>query len=145
MPSSKFNQRPVPKRRPPICIAPAGSCLPDYDLNNPPFLNAFIDWWDLDPLDPIGGRGYCILNKIGPEPTYYGESAAAGTRIGAEVWPTGAPPHWHVDAILFWEARPPAIWHFTNVWINPDLPFDSGLLRDINIPGQDYRFARILN
>lgn len=145
MPSSKFNQRPVPRRRPAICIAPAGSCLPHYDFNNPPFLQATIDWFDLDPLDPIGASGYCLLAKTGPEPRYYGESAPAGTRIAAEVWATGTPPLWNVDAILFWEARAPVTWHFTAVTVDPDVPFDSGLLSNINLPGQDYRFARILN
>lgn len=145
MPSSKFNQRPVPKRRPAICIAPAGSCLPPYDFDDPPFLQAFIDWWDLDPVDPIGASGYCVLAKTGPEPTYYGQAAPAGTRIAAEVWATGTPPLWNVDAILFWLTGPAIIWHFTDVPVDPQVPFDSGLLQDINIPGQDYRFARILN
>lgn len=145
MPSSKFNQRPVPKKRPAICIAPAGSCLPGYDLDNPPYLQGYVRWIDLDPLRPVTASGYAFLSKTGPQPTYYGESALAGTRIAAEVWPTGPPGRWNVDVILFWESDPPETVHFTNVYVDPTKPFDSDALEVVTIPGQDFQQARIMN
>jgi len=119
--------------------------LPQYPWNDPPYLTGVIEWWDLDPLDPIGASGYVHLDKTSSEPRYYGEAQGYIPKVAAEVWFTGTGNLWQVNAILLWEGRPPIVWPFTDVYVDPDEPFDSQLLSDVVIPLQDYRRARILN
>ncbi len=145
MPSSKFNRRPVPRLRPPICIAPAGSCYPTYELNEPPFLQAAIQWWDLDPLYPVGMDGYAVLDKVSSEPRYYGVSRPAPNKVGCEVYPAGPPNRWNVDCFILWQTDPPQTWNFVNVYVDPEVYWDTGLLRRIWIPLQDYQICRIVN
>ena len=89
-------------------------------------------------------RGFARLQKIDDAPTYLGRSHSDFPAVGAKVYPAANPDHWNIDAILYQAADRTETWYFQNLYIDPNQPFDSGWLRDINIPGQDYRLAHIL-
>lgn len=144
MTSSKFNRTPVPRLRPPICIAPAGSCLPPFPNDDPIWLHGYVDWLDLDPLDPTEGSGYCFLEKVGPGRYYYGEAKFGPTGVAAECQHVGIGDLWDVTIYHLDDARPPYGHTWPNVLVDPNAPFDSGQLRTVTIPGQDTRACRIL-
>ncbi len=144
MPSSKFNRKPVPRLRPPICIAPAGSCLPPFPDDDPIFLSASIDWLDLDPLDPTRGSASCLLQKVGPGRTYYGEAFFGQTGVAAGCNHVGIGDLWDVSIYHLDRDRAPYGHTWPNVLIDPEAPFDTGRLRTTTIPGQDFRECRIM-
>lgn len=67
----------------------------------------------------------------------------AGTRVGAEVWPAAGAGLWNIDATLYYPGHVPATWNFTDIPVDPNKPFDTGLIWDVNIPGADYRRIRL--
>ena len=144
MPSSKFNLVPMPILRPSVCKAPHGSCWPAWPPDRPMFTQAYLDLWDLDPLDPLGASGYTVMPMIDPSPTYAGISPDAENRVGAHITPAGPANRWNVTATLYPPGHAPVNWYWNNVYIDPNRPFDTGLLKQIVIPGQDYQNVRIM-
>lgn len=144
MPSSKFNRVPVPRLRPPICIPPAGSCYTKFPHDDPPFLNAFADWLDLDPLDPTQASGYCVLDKIGPGRTYYGQALYGTIGVGAGCAHTGVGPLWDLTIYHLDTSRAPYSVTWSDIWIDPTRPFDSQRLHIVNIPGRDEQIIHIM-
>lgn len=142
--SSKFNITPMPILRPAICKKPHGSCWPEWPPNRPMFCHAFLDLYDLDPLDPIGGSGYTQMPMTDPAPVYSGVSPDAPTRFGATIEPAGPTNVWKVTATLYPPAHAPQSWTWLHVEINPFQSFDTGLLRRVVIPTQDYQNVRIM-
>ena len=145
MPSNKFNQRPVPRRRPAICIAPAGSCLPKYETLIPIRLTIAFGWVDLDPALP---------------PEEQPQIFAFGTSDPR----TGDPPSWHIAhtqppwelhcwveleptpgrclvTLRLWYLEEHEDWVFPTVTFNPWKPFDTRPLTHTHIPFKDYRWV----
>lgn len=142
--SSKFNTHPRPMLRPSICKAPHGSCWPPWPIDQPLLLHAYLDLWDLDPADPIGGAGYALLNMIDPAPTWTGVSPPGATQVGAAIGPAAAPNFWNVTATLFPPDHASATWLWNDVYINPTKNFDTRLLQQLVLPGLDYQNVRIM-
>ena len=142
MPSSKFNQTPVPRRRPAICVAPLGSCAPPYDRRRPPSLSGYIHWVNADPEQPVYSFGliHCPHRDAGG--TYMGETELKTSRLGviiADQYPT---PSAIVAIWIFDQWRRPE-WHtWPDVPMPLDKPFDTRLLTTIYIPGNDFRIAQ---
>lgn len=142
MPSSKFNKRPVPRRKPSICIAPPGSCWPPYDVRRPPQLAGYVHWVDLDP-----GKEAVAFTLISTAPRtaggeYYGFKILANSRIDVLIhdqWPT---PTVHVLLWLLDPWRPPEPHYWLDVPMPLDKPLETHLLTTIYIPGSDFRIAR---
>lgn len=141
MTSSRFNQRPVPRRKPSICIAPAGSCLPEYDRRRPPNLYGLIHWRDLDPVSPMDAGGLIITGLRSPAGEYHGQQTVDLVTIGANIsdqWPTPI-----VNVQIFYDD---AFWgyqthNFPPVDMPIDEPFNTRLLQTIFSHGIDFRDA----
>ena len=142
--SSKFNIKPIPILRPAICKKPHGSCWPAWPPEQPLFVHAYLDLYDLDPADPIGASGYTQMPMVSPEPTYAGLSPPAPNRVGALIAPAAAPGYWNVEATLHPPAHASVSWFWFDVFIDPLRPFDTGLLHNVIIPGLDYQNVRIM-
>lgn len=99
--------------------------------------------YDLDPLDPIGATGYTIMPMIDPTPIYDGISPEAPNRLRARIFPAGPPNQWNVEATLYPPSPTPGYWYWYNVYVDPTRSFDTGLLRHVIIPNQDYQNVRI--
>lgn len=141
MTSSRFNQRPVPRRKPSICIAPAGSCLPLYDRRRPPQLHGLVHWKDLDPISPMHAAGCVTTGLRSPTGFYSGQVSYLQAIVGANIqdnWP--APT---VDVQLYYQD---AFWgllthDFPTVDMPIDQPFNTRLLSTVFIHGIDFRDA----
>jgi len=142
--SSKFNRHPMPILRPSICKKPHGSCWPPWPPERPMFTHAYLDLYDLDPLDPVGGSGYTVMPMVAEDPIYSGISPAAATRFGATIQPAGPAGLWNVETTLYPPDHAPVWWFWNDVPIDPLRSFDTGLLRNVVIPGQDYQNVRIM-
>lgn len=141
MPGSKFNRRPVPRRRPAICIAPAGSCLPPTDRRRPEYIAGFAQWTDLDPVAPTSAAGIIRAGPRSGGGTYAGEITTSGARLLAFIsdhWPT---PLVDVTLYIFDPYRNPEVFAFPTASCPLEQPFDTGLLTKIYIPGYDLRVA----
>ena len=139
--SSKFNQRPVRRRRPPICIAPPGSCLPPFDPRTPPNISGLVQWIDLDPLGWQQAKGIVVCGPRSGTGLYQGTIAIGDVILGAKVqdnWPTGS-----VDVqITYWDILWGQLSHsFPTVNMPIGEPFNTRHLTTIIIPGTDYRKA----
>lgn len=141
MPSSKFNKRPVPRRRPAICIAPPGSCLPPFDTRTPPDLYGWVNWRDLDPVSPMDAKSMMTTVPRSPTGLYKAIVVIGSATIGANIqdnWP--APT---VDVEIFYQD---AFWGYQS-WFFPtlsmpvDRPFNTGTLTAIFVPGTDFRIT----
>lgn len=144
MPSSKFNKQPVARRRPAICIAPAGSCLPAVDPRRPEYIHGCIQWLDLDPLGPADS---IAILRAGPRQLggeYSGEVTLENARLGVilkDEWPT---PTCIVQIWLFDPWRPPEYFTWPDVPLPLEKDFDTHLLTYIHIPAYDLRMARFM-
>lgn len=134
----------MPILRPAICKAPHGSCWPEWPPERPLFVQAYLDLFDLDPMDPIGASGYTQMPMIAPDPIYSGISPPADNRFAAMIGPAAAPNFWNVEATLWPPAHAPKSWNWTDIYIDPLKPFDTGLIRRVIIPNQDYQLVRIM-
>jgi len=113
-------------------------------MDEPAFCQAYLELVDLDPLDPVWGSGYAILKKIDAAPSYYGRSAAQAAIVAAHITKVGPGPLWNVTATLNYYSHPTDTWWWFNVYIDPEKPFDTGLLTQTVIPLMDYQRVRIL-
>lgn len=141
MTSSRFNRRPVPRRRPPICIAPAGSCLPDFDPRRPPNLYGLVHWKDLDPISPMNAGALIITGPRTPGGTYAGHVHLDDVTLGANItdaWPTPSVTVQITYEDPFWGFM---TYDFPPVDMPLDQRFDTRLLHTIFIHGIDYRDA----
>lgn len=141
MTSSKFGQRPPPRRKPSICIAPAGSCLPEYDRRRPLNLYGLVHWKDGDPIHKMHAGGLVITGPRSPAGEYHGEMTVDDVTIGANItdhWPTPIVDVqiFYVDAYWGYQAH-----NFPPVDMPIDEPFNTRLLETIFIHGIDFRDA----
>lgn len=141
MTSSKFNARPVPRRKPSICIAPAGSCLPAFDRRLPPNLYGVVGWKDLDPVGEMDAADMIrTLPRTGGG-VYAGHVHIPPVTLGAtitDLWPT--------PTVLVQISYQDPFWGYMTHDFDPvhmpiDEPFNTRMLRTTFIPGKDYRYA----
>jgi len=142
--SSKFNLSPLSILRPSICKKPHGSCWPAWPPDRPLFLHAYMELWDLDPLDPIGATGYTQMPMIDPAPIYDGTSPPAANRLRARLERAVLPNHWNLACTLYPPTPTPGFWVWTDIYVDPAKPFDTGLVRRLILPGLDYQKVRIM-
>lgn len=142
MPGSKFNKRPVARRRPAICIAPAGSCLPVYDGRLPDWVSGMVNWTDLDPVDPHSAAGIVRLGPRSATGKYSGHIHLPPVILGAEIQDNYPTPSATVS-LRYWDP----FWlqltfYFPTCPMPLDEPFDTHLLTQITIPLYDFRKCR---
>lgn len=142
MPSSKFSRSPVPRRRPPICIAPYGSCRPPYDRRRPLYLNGMVHWFDADIFFPANAAGLLRLGPRTPGGAYVGTTATGSATLGAAIQDYYPAPFVSV-AILIWDPwRNPEVFVFPDTPMPLDKPFNTRTLTHVFVPGMDTRTAR---
>lgn len=171
MPSSKFSQRPVPRRRPAICASlrrpitepPPGKvageilgwryCLPTLDSIYPKTLIGTWGHVDRDPGKPgienpvLHASG--LAPRVGTHPVHFHATGVfyppvegnIDTLLDCHIIHKQFLSYYKVTLWLWW------MWgtgEFTWdwVWISPTKPFDTGLLTDVVIPGRDYRYCQ---
>lgn len=78
------------------------------------------------------------MSKTGPGQTFEGISAPAETRIGCKIFPAGGLNLWTVEATLYFPGHVPAKWDIFDVYVDPQQPFNTGLLWKTWIPNADY-------
>lgn len=139
---SKFNKRPVARRKPSVCIAPAGSCLPLYDSRLPEHLIGYLQWRDLDPLEPIDAAAFLRTEARTPGGAYHCHYDSLTFQIGAIVQDNYPTPTVHVLMYVFDVWRLPEWFSFLDVPMPLDKPFDTHLLTKTFLPGTDLRVAR---
>ena len=144
MPSSKWNKRPTARRKPSICIAPAGSCLPFYDGRLPLRLNGVARWLDLDPLGPINAAGWIATARRTPGGLYAGQTPYSLGLLGVAIQDHYATPS---AAVTIWVTHP--IWGYQSFDLGTiamplDRNFDTGQLTFTHIPNYDLRQAWFL-
>ena len=142
MPSSKFNQRPTPRRRPAICIAPAGSCLQPYELFFPEKAFGFVTAVDVPP--PVAYNWHACFNtqKMATPPSYYQIRFWDEGRLEVLIQEQFPLPLWNLTLSITLEGQPPGTIEWTNIFIDPSKAFDTGLLTRIIVPGINYYRAR---
>lgn len=142
MPSSKFNQRPVPKRRPAICIAPAGSCLPPIDPLMPLNLVGSCGWMDLDPLTPVDLSALITTGNRQTPIAWSGQAILTQGTLSILIQQTDPAGFYDVTLGIDAPPQPPGHYTWPNVFIDPTQPFDTRLLTHVYLPGIDRGFAR---
>lgn len=113
-------------------------------LVKPRQLAGFVRWTDLDPALPQKPdvSSYVDLPQVNPTPTYEGSTAKNRFHVVARVQLQTAPDIYLVTLEL-WEL---GSWLESHSWsaVQVHFPFDTALLTNITIPGQDYRLARFM-
>lgn len=144
MASSKFNRRPVPRRRPPICRPPPKEPYDPVPEEKPRQLAGFARWTDLDPAieHPPDTHGYLALQKIDELPTYRGQTLPNTYHLVATVQLKTPPDVFLVKLDLYHDNYLEESHSWPAVQVH--FPFDTGLLTDVVIPNQDYRLARFM-
>lgn len=142
MPSSKFNQRPVPKQRPPVCIPPAGSCLPPYDVTKPERLSAAIVAVDVPPPVAYDWRPFTITNTRQSPPAYSKHITFPVGTLLLELHQQVPTELWTIRLTIELPPFAPGDITWPDVWIDPLAPFDTGLLTLVAWPGINYYRCR---
>lgn len=144
MASNRFNQRPVPHRRPSICNPPPVFPFPPVPPTKPRNLAGFARWTDLDPALPHRPdvHSYIDLDLINPTPTYQGSTPPAQFRITAIVQ-LQTPPDLFLVQIRCFDGGLYNEWHSWSA-VKVTVPFDTGLLTHTIIAHYDFRLARFL-
>lgn len=144
MASNRFNQRPVPHRRPSICHPPPVIPYPPVPPTKPRNLAGFARWTDLDPALEFKPdvHSYIDLQLINPTPTYEGSSPKNRFHLVVRVQ-LQTPPDLFLVTLELWQLGSLSESHPWSA-VRVTIPFDTGLLTDILIPHQDYRLARFL-
>lgn len=144
MASNRFNQRPVPRRRPAICHPPPVPPYVPVPLVKPRQLTGFVRWTDLDPAIPIPPdvSDYILLNQVGTGQVYEGQTPPNRYHVLATVQLQTAPDLYLVTLAL-WKL---GSWVESHGWsaVKVHFPFDTSLLTNITIPGRDFRLARFM-
>lgn len=143
MPSSKFNQRPVPKQRPPVCIPPAGSCLPPYDVTKPERLSAWIAAVDVPPPLAYDWHAFTITGTRQTPPSYSAAIAFPAGQLHLLLEQQVPAELWTLTFTITLPPFPPGFITWTNISIDPAAAFDTGLLTLVAWPGINYYRARL--
>lgn len=141
MTSSRFNQRPVQQRKPSICIAPTGSCLPEFDRRRPPDLYGFLWWKDTDPLGPMDATALFRTGPRSPAGIYTGHVHIGPVTLGATItdyWPT---PTVTVQVSYEDDFWPLETHDFPPVEMPIDQPFSTRILRETFFNGIAWRYT----
>ena len=142
MPSSKFNQRPVPRRRPAICISPAGSCLPPYDLVAPDKLTAVVAAVDIPPPIAYAWHAFTITGTRQTPPAYSALINFNEGDLGLLLEQDLPSQLWTLTFTITLLGFPPGDIIWTNIFIDPSKAFDTSLLTRTFVPGINYYRAR---
>lgn len=142
--SSKFNQRPFRRRRPPICIAPPKPALLDYDGRLPPKLTGFLQWLDLDPLGEMNAAAIITTIPRDGAGLYVGQATFGAVTLGVRVQDNH--PAASVDVRItyqdpFWGLL---TYDFPTTPMPLTQNFDTRLLTATFIPATDLRVARFM-
>lgn len=141
--SSKFSMPGPPSRKPPICHR-SPPCLDPLEPGAAPRrLNSMARWIDLDPLAPTDMAAYIDLQPTGPPWSYAGANPPTGYRLELECFRSVPPVLWSVVYRIYDPYRNPETFGWSNIYVDPDKPFDTGLLLHVFIAGSDYRMARV--
>lgn len=143
MPSSKFNQRPVPKQRPAICIAPAGSCLPPYDLAAPDTLTAALVAVDLTNPVPYDWRPFTATQTRETPPAYRQTLKFPDGTFQFRIKRQANPDLWTLTFYCTPAGWPLILVVWTDIFVDQAAPFDTRLLTKQYTPGTHYYRARL--
>lgn len=141
--SSKFNPSSPHQAPPPQCHkSPEPTPIP-IPPGFPEQLSAWVHWRDWDPLAPGEQASSFSLRQQGPAGNYHGCSASSGDRTCLTV--SFTPGTGSATVLLeYWDPyRNPDSFNMGPAQVDPDKPFDTGLLQDIVIPAIDFRYVRI--
>jgi len=112
-------------------------------MEYPPALWAYIVWVDLDPLDPIHGVGWARLLQPHIAHVYEGISSRSSVQVSATVRPAIQRWWWYINTVLHYHDHAPANYTWGAHFVNPDVPFNTGLLTVVNLPGKDFHKVHI--
>lgn len=142
--SSKFNQRPFRRRRPPICVAPPKPPHQTYPRRLPPRLTGFAQWTDLDPAGEQNAAAVITTGPRSPTGLYTGQRTFGDVILGIRIQDQAPAPA--VDVTITYEDPlwGPLSFTWPNVPMPNDKYFDTHLLTTTLIPVTDLRRARFM-
>lgn len=141
---SKFSRAPPRKKPPTICRKPPLEQLREVKFDFPRDLSASLIWIDLPPETP-----FTLSQQIGLLPTanpqiLVGATASSGTRLHLTVSYQKPPNNWKFKLALMAEEEPTQYQTWSDVYVDPNVPFDSGLLRYVSADLSRIRQIRVL-
>jgi len=141
---SKFSLRPQPLKRPTVCKKSPPATPPNL-LPSPPLqLNAYVDFVDLDPLQPGRQVAPFQLDWHTDLNRYFGRSGIGPSRL--ELTAVRKPNPDFYDVLLqVWDAyRTAEPFPFFDVYVDPSKPFDTGKFGEVILSGTDFRTLQLM-
>jgi hypothetical protein len=107
-------------------------------------LNAFVDFVDLDPLQPgrqvasFQMRWHADLNR------YFGRSGTGPSRLELTAVRLAAPDYYDVLLQVWDDYRTGEPFVFFDIYVDPSKPFDTGKFGKVILSGTDFRSLQIM-
>ncbi len=143
MSSSKFSSSPPAHKRPPVCHKSPPDSKPPLPETPPRQLQASIHQVDLDPLATSNQRAFFQITRNAASTDYFGRTAPAGIRLELTFKPAATPNNWNAKLDVWDAYRHPETFTYSNVFVDPLNPFDTGLFGDVIISGRDFRRIQV--
>lgn len=101
-------------------------------------------WRDMDPLQPTDLASYIDCFQQGGAASYFGRSNSESPRLELRVEQSAGTGLWAVELAIYDPWRNPEVFTWSGILIPPHLPFDTGLLQEVIVPGLDFRLCKAM-
>lgn len=134
MVSSKFATRPVPRKVPCIIHPPPEVEPPRPHGYRPPELSGIAHWRDLYAPEYWEAFAFVDLLSTDAGYSYSGQTPFGPGYIGLAIAETASPNHWDLTIFTSPNAIDEGSFTWNNLYVDPDKPFDTGLLEHVAPP-----------
>lgn len=144
MPSNSFNAS-NPAAKPPAYCHFDPTPLPIIPFGAPPpLLSGWARWTDLDPEFPIDVAMFIKLARDGVLFRWYGAATMNRITLTLTLERITDPNPWRVSLAKRWNHLGHEVLDWDPVTMQLEPTYDTGALTSVNIPGYDYRQARVM-
>lgn len=144
MSGSKFSLRPAPLKRPTVCKK-SPPATPFALQPIPPLqLNTFVNFVDLDPLEPGQQVASFQISWHADLNRYFGRSAPGASRLELTAIRKPDPDFYDVLLQVWDNYRTGEPFLFFDIYVDPSKPFDTGKFGAVVLSGTDFRSIQMM-
>lgn len=143
MTSNKFSGYQPLIKPPARCKSQKIILPPVLPLEPPRDLNGYARWTDLDPLGPLDISMAVPMPQVDDDWQWSGQKTVKGTLFVITLTTTGPGGYAHVTLDVWRTPTAHEGFAFDPLPLQPEPPWDTGLLTYVHLPGYDFREAQV--
>lgn len=141
---SKFSLRPPPLHRPTVCRKSPPPTPFALQPIPPAQLNAFVNFVDLDPLEPGQQAASFQISWHADLNRYFGRSGIGASRLELTAIRKADPNFYDVLLQVWDNFRTGEPFAFFDIYVDPSKPFDTGKFGTVVLSGTDFRSLQMM-